>query len=171
MNFDNIIGDNIGMLHLIASMCALIVGTLNLVLAKGTRMHKRIGYFYAGSMSVLLFTAFAIYRLFGTWGIFHWTAVISTLTLLAGLLPVILKRPSKNYISLHFCFIYWSVIGLYGAAISETLVRMPKIVIESGIPNSVFYNMTGIGVGITMALGVFFFIKLKPKWDKQFGQK
>jgi len=62
-------------------------------------------------------------------------------------------------------------MGVYGAFVSETLVRMPKVVIESGIPNSVFYQMTGIGTAIVMGLGVYFFLKNKSKWDKQFGLK
>ena len=66
---------------------------------------------------------------------------------------------------------YWSIMGVYGAFVSETLVRMPKVVIESGIPNSVFYNMTGIGTAIVMGLGVYFFLKNKSKWDKQFAIK
>jgi hypothetical protein len=64
---------------------------------------------------------------------------------------------------------YWSVMGLYGAAVAEVLVRIPKVVIESGVPNKVFYDMTGIGVGLTMGLGVFFFVRMKPKWSKQFA--
>jgi hypothetical protein len=63
---------------------------------------------------------------------------------------------------------YWSVIGLYGAFMAETFVRLPKIVVDSGVPNSMFYNMTGIAVGITMGIGAYFFIKLKPKWDNLF---
>lgn len=66
---------------------------------------------------------------------------------------------------------YWSVIGVYGAFVSETLVRMPKVVVESGIPNSVLYNMTGVGTAFVMGLGVYFFLKLKPKWDIQFEHK
>jgi len=66
---------------------------------------------------------------------------------------------------------YWSIMGVYGAFVSETLVRMPKVVVESGIPNSVFYNMTGIGTALVMGLGVYFFLKLKPKWDRQFEIK
>lgn len=171
MNFDYLIGDSIGLAHLIASIIAVLTGTLNLTLSKGTVLHKRIGYIYSISMMALLLTAFMIYRLFGSWGIFHWTAVISTLTLICGLLPIMTRRPIKSYISLHFSFMYWSVIGLYGAFAAEVFVRLPKIVIESGIPNKVFYNLTGIGVGLTMGLGAFFFIKLKPKWDKQFEKK
>jgi len=171
MNTNNIIGNEIGLIHLIASVVALIAGTLILFLTKGTQLHKRIGYTYVTSMTILLITAFMIYRLFGTWGVFHWTALISTLTLICGLVPILTRRPTNNYISLHFSFMYWSVIGLYGAFAAETLVRIPKIVIESGIPNKVFYNMTGIAVGLTMGLGAYFFIKLKPKWDKQFGSE
>jgi len=146
MNTDNIIGNDIGLIHLIASGLALVAGTLVLSLTKGTQLHKRIGYTYVASMTILLITAFMIYRLFGTWGVFHWTALISTLTLICGLVPILTSRPTNNYVSLHFSFMYWSVIGLYGAFAAETLVRMPKIVIESGISNSVFYNMTKRGL-------------------------
>ncbi|MCX7929036.1 MAG: hypothetical protein N2558_05155, partial [Patescibacteria group bacterium] len=158
-----------GLIHFIASLFALLFGTVILILPKGTAKHKTIGRLYGLAILVVLVTAFMIYRLFGTWGIFHWTAVISSLTLFAGLFPMLTKRPTDNYISLHYSFMYWSVMGVYGAFVSETLVRLPKVVIESGIPNSVFYNMTGIGTSLVMGLGIYFFLKLKPKWDKQFG--
>ncbi len=169
MNFGNFITSETGLVHFISSLLALILGTLVLIMKKGTAKHKITGRFYAFTMLVVLITAFMTYRLFGTWGIFHWTAVISTLTLFCGLIPILTKRPTKSYVSLHFSFMYWSIIGVYGAFVSETLVRMPKVVIESGIPNSVFYNMTAIGTAVVMGLGVYYFIKLKPKWDQQFG--
>ncbi len=169
MNFGNFITSNTGLIHFIASMFALLLGTLILVIPKGTSKHKIIGRLYALTMLVVLTTAFMTYRLFGTWGIFHWTAVISSLTLVCGIIPILIKRPTNNYISLHFSFMYWSIMGVYGAFVSETLVRMPKVVVESGIPNRFFYYMTGIGTAIVMGLGVYFFLKNKPKWDKQFG--
>jgi len=169
MNFGNFITSNTGLIHFIASMFALLLGTLILVIPKGTSKHKIIGRLYALTMLVVLTTAFMTYRLFGTWGIFHWTAVISSLTLVCGIIPILIKRPTNNYISLHFSFMYWSIMGVYGAFVSETLVRMPKVVVESGIPNRFFYYMTGIGTAIVMGLGVYFFLKNKSKWDKQFG--
>jgi len=168
MNLENFITSQTGLIHFIFSLIALLLGTLVLILEKGTTKHKLIGRLYALTMFVVLITAFMTYRLFGTWGIFHWTAVISTLTLFGGLVPILTKRPNKNYVSLHFSFMYWSVIGVYGAFVSETLVRMPKVVIESGIPNYIFYYMTGIGTALVMGFGVYYFLKLKPKWDKQF---
>jgi uncharacterized membrane protein len=168
MNFRNFITSETGLIHFVASIFALILGSFILLLSKGTTKHKIIGRLYALTMLVVLITAFMTYRLFGTWGIFHWTAVISSLTLICGLIPILTKRPINNYKSLHFSFMYWSIMGVYGAFVSETLVRMPQVVVESGIPNSVFYNMTGIGTALVMGLGVYFFLKLKPKWDKHF---
>ncbi len=171
MNFGNFITSDTGLVHFISSLFALLLGTLILVSTKGTTTHRIIGRLYVLTMLVVLITAFKTYRLFGTWGIFHWSAVISSLTLICGLVPILIKRPTKNYKSLHFSFMYWSIMGVYGAFVSETLVRMPKVVVESGIPNSVFYNMTGIGTALVMGFGVYFFLKHKPKWDKQFEVK
>lgn len=61
-------------------------------------------------------------------------------------------------------------MGVYGAFVSETLVRMPKVVVENGIPNGVFYQMAGIGTAMVMGVGVYFFLKFKPQWDRKFAQ-
>ena len=165
MNLENLISGNIGLIHLIFSVFALLLGTLVLIFTKGTKKHKKIGYFYCVSILGVNITAFMIYRLYNEFGIFHWMAVLSLLTLIGGMFPILMKKP-KSYITLHFNFMYWSVIGLYGAFMAETLVRIPDVVIESGIPNSTFYNMTGIAVGITMGLGAYFAIKKRKKWSK-----
>ena len=169
MNFENFITSKTGLMHFIASLFALLLGTFILILQKGTSTHKIIGKLYVLTMLVLLITAFMTYRLFGKWGIFHWMAVISTVTLLCGIIPISIKRPVNNYVLLHFSFMYWSIIGVYGAFVSETLVRIPKVVVEGGIPNNVFYNLIAIGTILVMGFGAYFFIKLTPKWERQFG--
>lgn len=165
MNLTNLISGNIGLIHLIFAILALVFGTIVLVKTKGTKSHKKMGYYYFISMLGVNITAFMIYRLFGKFGMFHWMAIVSLLTLIAGIIPMFLRKP-KSYISLHFNFMYWSVMGLYAAFVSETLVRIPDVVIESGIPNSTFYNMTGVGVAITMGLGFYFSFRNKKKWAK-----
>lgn len=171
MNFDYIITDLTGLVHLVFSILSLVTGSFVLGLKKGTKLHKKIGYVYSISMIIVVATAFTMYNLFGTWGIFHWAAVVSTITLALGLIPILTKRPKKNYMSMHFSFMYWSVIGLYGAFMAEFLVRFPKKVVESGIPNELFYNITGIAVAITMGIGAYFFIKRISKWNKDFNPK
>jgi uncharacterized membrane protein len=77
-----------GLIHLIISIIALVTGLVVLTTKKGTKNHKQIGYVYSISMILVNLTAFMIYKLYGKFGIFHWFAVISCLTLIAGLYPV-----------------------------------------------------------------------------------
>ena len=109
-------------------------------------------------MLVLLVTAFSIYRLFGGFGIFHIAAVVSTVTLAGGMLPVLFKKP-RHYILLHYTFMYWSVIGLYAAFISETLTR---------IPDSPFLGTVGIATFTVTILAQIGFYKYKKKWEERF---
>ncbi|MBC8408564.1 MAG: hypothetical protein H8E12_07575 [Rhodobacteraceae bacterium] len=84
--------DNTGLLHLISSLLAVFFGTLALLLEKGTTLHKQIGYAYTLCMLIVITTAFMIYRLFGGFGMFHIAAVVSTITLIAGLYPAFFMR-------------------------------------------------------------------------------
>lgn len=156
---ENLVYDWIGGLHLIASIVALITGTLILVMAKGTEIHKKIGYMYAVAMLIVVATAFMIYRLFGGWGIFHWAAVVSGATLAGGMIPALLRKPD-DWVILHFSFMYWSVMGLYMAFASEMLTR---------IPETPFFSMVGIataGIGI---IGGGWFYYRKNYWEEQFA--
>ncbi|WP_340202610.1 DUF2306 domain-containing protein [Ascidiimonas sp. W6] len=113
-----------GLIHLTTAVIALLAGTMVLILKKGDQKHKIWGYIYVGSMTVMLITSFMIYRLFNGFGIFHFFSIISTITLAAGMMPLVFKR--KNAIALHLSFMYWSVIGLYAALVSEIFTRVPQ---------------------------------------------
>lgn len=168
---ENIVSGTIGLIHLIFSVIALITGLFVLISMKGTKTHKTIGYVYSISMVLVNLTAFMIYKLYGNFGIFHWFAVISCLTLFAGLYPVLTKT-SKNYLLTHFSFMYWSVVGLYCAFMAEIFSRLPKIILtETGEPMTSFYKGVGIGIGVVMTIAMTFFILYKPKWTKQYESK
>ncbi len=155
-----LVGDTNGLIHLFSSIIALITGSLILFLKKGTKLHKQIGYAYVVSMVILILTAFMIYRLFGGWGIFHYTTIVSLLTVGLGMIPIWTKRPSKKWKYLHFSFMYWSVMGLYAAFAAEVLTR---------IPETPFFGVVGIATGIIMLVGGIFFGINKSKWGKLFG--
>lgn len=159
---ENLVGNTIGLIHLISSLFALISGALVLIMKKGTRNHRQIGYAYLVSMAILLITAFLIYRLFNGWGIFHYAAIASLVTIVLGMVPIWTKKPSKTWGFRHFSFMYWSVIGLYAAFVSEVLTRIP------GTP---FFGMVGIATGIIMIIGSVFFGINKSKWIKILGVK
>ena len=166
---DNIVTGATGLIHLISSIIALVTGLLVLTTTKGTTRHKKIGYIYVVSMVVLNLTAFMIYSLFRKFGIFHWFSVLSCLTLIGGMYPVLTKK-SKNYILFHFNFMYWSVVGLYCAFCAEILTRIPFIY---DLPNKrqLFGILTGVSIFIVMTIATIIFAKMKPKWSKQYERK
>ena len=145
---EHLVGDAYGLVHLIASIVALVTGTLVLFMNKGTIQHKQIGYVYVISMALLLLTSFMIYRLFNGWGVFHYATIFSLITISLGMIPIWTKKPTKKWKYMHFSFMYWSVIGLYSAFAAEILTR---------IPESSFFGMVGISFVIIMLVAAVYF--------------
>lgn len=162
--------DTIGFVHLITAVISLITGTMILLMRKGTSSHKKIGYVYVASMTVLLITAFMIYRLWGGWGLFHYAALISSVTLLGGFVPILFRYPRKSYIAFHFSFMYWSVMGLYGAFFAEIMTRLPNLLYGDTGLSIMFFNFLGITVGLVMTIGGIYFYKNKNRWERQFNK-
>lgn len=165
----NIVGNWIGLIHLITAVLALFTGTLILIKSKGSKYHKQIGYVYALSMSIMLITSFMIYRLFNGIGIFHFFSILSTYSLMRGMYAI-LRRKSKNFLTQHFHNMYWSVMGLYGAFVAEIMVRLPfsNLFNNNFKPTGMFYNIVGITVGVVMVIATFSYLKLRPKWANDF---
>ena len=173
---NNIVSGTVGLIHLIVSIIALITGLYILLKTKGTKRHKQIGYIYVFSMILLNVTAFMIYRVYGKFGIFHYFAIISSLTLFAGLYPVLSKK-SKDYLLQHFNYMYWSVIGLYCAFMAELFTRLP-IIKYIGTKNKItplditlIYTLLFFSIAIVIFIGNKYYKKYGPIWRKQYEQK
>jgi len=151
----------IGEIHLYSAILAMIFGTVILVAKKGTRFHKKVGYVYALMMLILNITAFMIYKLFGGFGIFHIAAIVSLITLLGGMIPIFISKSNKT-LDFHISFMYWSVIGLYAAFVSESLTR---------IPDKPFYTMLGFAVFLTCGAGSLGYRKYKKQWINTFTKQ
>ncbi|WP_046757537.1 DUF2306 domain-containing protein [Kordia jejudonensis] len=160
--------DSIGWIHTIAALIALLTGSIILANTKGTLLHKQIGRVYGVSMIVVCVTSFMIYRVHNSIGILHFFALVSTVTLLLGMLPLYIKG-FKNPIMNHLAWMYWSVIGLYCAFAAEIFTRFPMIF---DIKNTygIFYMFVGISAGLVGMIGGIFFKKKKIQWQEQFGQ-
>ena len=158
---ENLVNNQTGYVHLLSAMIALISGTFVLSFRKGTPLHKKVGYLYVISMVILNVTSYLMYHLFGSWGAFHYAALVSTLTLLAGFIPVFTRRPGKSWVFLHIAFMYYSVIGLYAAFASEVLVRIPGV--------GFWWVVAGATV-VVMTTGIIVFQLKSKKWFKQFAQ-
>ena len=159
--------DLIGWIHTIAAVIALITGSSVLYRQKGTRLHIRTGRIYGLAMLIVCATSFMIFRVHGTFGVLHVFAILSTITLLLGMLPLYLKRPT-NYFLHHLSWMYWSVIGLYCAFAAEIFTRLPMIL---NVKNSygLFYLLIGISSGFVGYLGARRFKVLGKRWKATFS--
>ncbi len=115
----------IGLAHVIIALLAIIIGTLVILSRKGTRKHKWLGRGYVCTMVAVNISAFLIYELFGGFGLFHWLALVSLLTVLVGYIPARLRGPGWKV--QHAYFMSGSYVGLIAALAAETLTRMPLL--------------------------------------------
>ena len=111
-----------GLFHLIVALLAMLFGTWVLLMKKGTRLHKHMGWAYVTTMLLMNGSAFAIYN-FGGFSLFHGFALVSLAGLVLGIWPAI-RRKSPGWFGRHFYFMSWSVVGLYCAFWSEMGTRM-----------------------------------------------
>lgn len=111
--------------HVTFGFAALLFGTINALRQKGTASHRLIGHAYYLSMLGLNGTAFGIYDFFGTFGVFHWFAVLSLASTIAAIVPVLLRRPRRSWKICHGYFMLYSYLGLLAATAAEIAVRIP----------------------------------------------
>lgn len=115
----------LGWVHMVFGLVALLAGTAVILLRKGTRGHRTFGHLYLTTMIGLNVTGLAIYNLYGSFGPFHWMALGSLLTLIAGMVPVFTRRPKGRWLELHAVFINGSYVGLVAATAAEVTSRIP----------------------------------------------
>jgi uncharacterized membrane protein len=153
---------SLGWFHLATALLAMVAGAFVLATRKGTKRHKQVGFLYVFSMLLVCGSAMGIYRLTGTFGVFHITAIVGFLTLAGGIIPMLMKNIERKYKAVHIWFMYYSVLGLYAAFASELIVR---------IPDKPFYTMVGIATGSIFLIGTVFIFKKEKVWSKFFLQQ
>lgn len=116
----------LGWVHTIAAVAALGFGAAILLRNKGTRSHRRIGWAYVVSMLTLNATALLIYRLTGRFGPFHVAALVSLVTVAAGLVPAVRRKPAERWVEHHYWWMTYSYLGLLAAAVAEAATRLPR---------------------------------------------
>jgi hypothetical protein len=140
----------------------MIAGAVVLAAKKGTVQHKRVGYSYVVAMVLVCGSALGIYNLTGRFGLFHFMAIVSSLTLALGMIPLFLKSLPRKYKAVHVWFMYYSVLGLYAAFASVLSVRVPE---------KPFFTMVGIATATVFGVGTAIIMKKEKVWAKYFEQK
>lgn len=146
----------LGWTHLVFALLALTSGAWVLRMPKGTRWHRTVGHLYATSMLGLNATALAIYRMTGTFGVFHALALVSLGTLGMAMWTVLARRPRGSWIESHAIWMGWSYNGLAAAAVSETATRflMPWIAPRVGdAAVGIFWTIVGVATFAVIFVG------------------
>ena len=147
----------IGFLHLLFSIISMITGLIVILNTKGTKFHKKVGNVYVVNMLLLNIFSFFISN-FNGFSIFHFFAIVSLITILAGMYPI-LKR-SENWLQKYYYFMAWSVVGLYCAFWSEVGTRFVKNMQD-------FWWAVAIATFLTAFLGNYFIKKNAKKLTEQ----
>ena len=100
-------------IHLVAAMLALCVGSTNLMLAKGTILHKSLGWIWIVCILVVVVTSFFIREL--NHGHFSWIHGLSVWTLCS--ICVALFAIRSGYIRWHKIFMIGTFVGALVAGI------------------------------------------------------
>jgi uncharacterized membrane protein len=115
----------LGWFHVVCALVALASGAVVLRRRKGTRWHRRTGWVYDGSMLLLNGTALMIYRLTGSFGMFHVGAIFSLATVGMGVAAAVRRRPAGGWLERHYWWMTYSYVGLLAAAVAEVATRTP----------------------------------------------
>lgn len=150
----------LSVLHVAAAVLALVAGAFVLLRVKGTRLHRQVGYAYAGAMVVMNSMSFFLFNLTGRVSPFHVMAVISLATVLSGLSAAALRRPRDGWLDVHLQFMVWSYIGLLAAAVSEAAVRLPKAPFWGAVAGASF---------LVLAAGGFLLARRLPRLRKRYA--
>jgi len=78
-------------------------------------------------MLILNVSAFALVKLFGGFGIFHFFALLSLVSLGGGVTAVVFRWPKANWLYFHYQWMAWSYAGLLGATINEAFVHIEPL--------------------------------------------
>lgn len=105
--------DALSLFHTACGFAALLSGGFVVWMRKGTATHRRMGWTYVAAMALLCGTSFFIYELFGGFGAFHIAALVSSVSVLGGMLAPLLRRHiGAQWLEAHYKFMLWSYVGL-----------------------------------------------------------
>ena len=153
------VNTSLGWFHFITAMISMFSGTYILFMPKGTKRHKQVGYLYVLSMVLVCGSALVVYNITGDFGVFHFLAIAGLLTLILGLAPLLLGKTGSKHKVFHLWFMYYSVLGLYAAFVSELSLR---------IPEKPSYTTVGIATTFVFILGSIFIFWKENSWRKYF---
>lgn len=122
---------DIGFIHTVCAVIAIVTGGVVVLLRKGTRLHRILGYSFFGAMILMNLTALFTSSIY-SFGPFHWMAIGSLVFVTGGISAPIFFRNNRSWLRIHYDLMLWSYVGLIAAMFSEIAVRVPAVGVVIG---------------------------------------
>lgn len=139
---------DIGAIHLTSAWLALVTGTVVCFDGKGHAVHRALGITYVAAMIATNVAAFGMYRLTGSFTLFHAFAALSLLTVGVSMGRLFSRRADR--IAAHGVWMLRSYIGLLAAAVVESSVRLPAVRHWLGSPDGILWFGAAVAVLFTV---------------------
>ena len=101
--------------HALAALASFVIGSLQLLLVKGTARHRLLGWLWVGLMALVAISGFFIHelRLVGAWSPIHLLSVLTLVTLVLAL-----RAARRGDVAAHaraMKMLFWLALVLAGA--------------------------------------------------------
>ena len=133
--------------HVPAAFTALGAGVAVLLLRKGTHTHRAIGTVYVVALVVVNVAALSLHRE-STFGVFHELAVVSLVTIVVVLSPLLVGKRSPMIITTHAYCMTGSYAGLVAAGGGQLTVALAQDVGAWAVPAAIATVLSISGVAI-----------------------
>jgi len=154
---------SLGLVHTLFALLAMLSGWRVLVSPKGNRRHKITGYVYLAAMVAMNATGLFIQSLF-QFGPFHWLALVSLVTVLAGVRAARAMGRKPGAFETHYKLMSWSYVGLLAAFVSEVVTRSPWVTSGAGFAVSVLLATVAV-----ILVGAIVIRRSSAKYRQAFG--
>ena len=108
----------VALCHVAAAGSALILGAVVILREKGTSSHRALGGGYVALLVAVNVAALLLHRE-ATFGVFHVLSLVSLVTVLVGVVPMVIASRSPAVIARHAYFMVWSYAGLVAAGVGQ----------------------------------------------------
>jgi uncharacterized membrane protein len=113
-----------GSVHAGLAMAGILIGLIQFLRVKATRLHRALGHGYVCGMLVADGTALLIYHFTGKFNILHLGAIANLICIIAAMVPVLQNPRPVDWKIHHYRRICGSYVGLLAAATTELVVRV-----------------------------------------------
>jgi len=108
----------IALCHVVAAVSALVLGAVMILREKGTPSHRVFGSGYVVLLVAVNAAALLLHRE-ASFGVFHVLSLVSLVTVLVGVVPMVTGARSPAVIARHAYFMVWSYAGLVAAGVGQ----------------------------------------------------